>query len=103
MLVLSRKELQQVIIGTDIRITVVRTDRNRVRLGIEAPGSMTILRGELAPIAAPGRGDVASRDPGPRPAGAPAPRLIGERPVGRQKTPVGGGPASSPANSSPPL
>lgn len=73
MLVLSRKESQQVMIGTDIRITVVRTDRNRVRLGIEAPGCMTILRGELAPIAtAPGRRAshpaAPPRDPrGPRP------------------------------------
>lgn len=53
MLVLSRKVSQQVTIGPDIRITVVRTDRNRVRLGIEAPAGMTILRGELAPIAPP--------------------------------------------------
>ena len=51
MLVLTRKASQQVMIGTEIRITVVRTDRNRVRLGIEAPGAMTILRGELTPTA----------------------------------------------------
>jgi carbon storage regulator len=52
MLVLSRKASQQVIIGTDIRITVVRIDRNQVRLGIEAPSGVAILRNELTPIAA---------------------------------------------------
>ena len=51
MLVLSRKVSQQVLIGTDIRITVVRIDRNQVRLGIEAPAGVTILRSELEPIA----------------------------------------------------
>ena len=47
MLVLSRKASQQVMIGTDIRITVVRIDRNQVRLGIEAPAGVAILRDEL--------------------------------------------------------
>jgi carbon storage regulator len=50
MLVLSRKASQQVIIGTDIRITVVRIDRNQVRLGIDAPAGVAILRDELAGI-----------------------------------------------------
>jgi carbon storage regulator len=47
MLVLSRKQSQQVIIGPDIRITVVKLERNQVRLGIEAPRSLTVLRAEL--------------------------------------------------------
>jgi carbon storage regulator len=47
MLVLSRKESQQVTIGPDIRITVVKLERNQVRLGIEAPRSLTVLRAEL--------------------------------------------------------
>ena len=47
MLVLSRKQSQQIVIGPDIRITVVKLDRNQVRLGIEAPRGMTILREEL--------------------------------------------------------
>ena len=59
MLVLSRKASQQVIIGTDIRITVVRIDRNQVRLGIEAPAGVAILRDELVRMtpspAEPGR------------------------------------------------
>ena len=47
MLVLSRKLSQQIVIGSDIRITVVKIDRNQVRIGIEAPDDVAILRGEL--------------------------------------------------------
>ena len=47
MLVLSRKQSQQIVIGPDIRITIVKLERNQVRLGIEAPRGMTILREEL--------------------------------------------------------
>jgi carbon storage regulator len=50
MLVLSRKVSQQVMIGTDIRITIVRIDRNQVRLGIQAPAGVPILRNELADV-----------------------------------------------------
>ena len=38
MLVLSRKPLQSIMIGSDIKITVVKVDRNQVRIGIEAAG-----------------------------------------------------------------
>jgi carbon storage regulator len=47
MLVLSRRLSQQVMIGPDIRITIVKLDRNQVRLGIEAPRGITVLREEL--------------------------------------------------------
>ena len=47
MLVLSRRTSQQIIIGPEIRITVVRIDRNQVRLGIQAPPGLSILRSEL--------------------------------------------------------
>jgi carbon storage regulator len=47
MLVLSRKPLQSIMIGSDIKITVVKVDRNQVRIGIEAPPDVTILRDEL--------------------------------------------------------
>lgn len=48
MLVLSRKALQSVIIGEDVKITVIRVEGNQVRIGIEAPNDVRILRGELA-------------------------------------------------------
>lgn len=47
MLVLSRKETQTIRIGDDIEITLVRVSGDRVRVGIEAPPEMVILRGEL--------------------------------------------------------
>jgi len=47
MLVLSRKVGSSIRIGNDIVLTVVNIDRNQVRLGIEAPLNVTILRQEL--------------------------------------------------------
>lgn len=47
MLVLSRKRDDVILIGDDIRITVVKIDRSHVRIGIEAPGTVPIIREEL--------------------------------------------------------
>ena len=47
MLVLSRKVDQQIKIGDDITVTVVRVEGNRVRIGVSAPRDVRILRGEL--------------------------------------------------------
>jgi len=47
MLVLSRKQLEGIQIGPDIRIKIVKIDRNQVRLGIEAPPDVIIVRDEL--------------------------------------------------------
>jgi carbon storage regulator len=47
MLVLSRKLSDSVMIGDGIRITVLKVERNQVRLGIEAPNDVTVLRTEL--------------------------------------------------------
>ena len=47
MLVLSRKQLEGIQIGTDIRIKIVKVDRNQVRIGIEAPPDVLIVRDEL--------------------------------------------------------
>ena len=47
MLVLSRKVSEAILIGPDVRVTILKVERNQVRIGIEAPGSVTILRGEL--------------------------------------------------------
>jgi len=53
MLVLSRKETQKIRLGDDIVITVVRLGGDKVRLGIEAPKEMLVLRDELEPLSAP--------------------------------------------------
>ena len=47
MLVLSRKLNQTIIIDRNIRITAVGLRGNQVRLGIDAPASVGILREEL--------------------------------------------------------
>jgi carbon storage regulator len=47
MLVLTRKPGETVIIGGDIRLTVVSLGPGRVKLGVEAPKWMTVDRGEV--------------------------------------------------------
>jgi carbon storage regulator len=47
MLVLSRKTSERILIGDEIAITVVRIGPNSVRIGIEAPKTMNIVREEL--------------------------------------------------------
>lgn len=47
MLVLSRKMDEQVVIGDEIRITVLRVKGDRVKLGIQAGQNLKIMRGEL--------------------------------------------------------
>lgn len=47
MLVLTRKIDEQILIGDDIKITLVRVKGNTVRIGIEAPKNIRVLRGEL--------------------------------------------------------
>jgi len=47
MLVLSRKQNQTIQIGNDVVIHVCRVKGAVVRLGIEAPHGIRILRGEL--------------------------------------------------------
>jgi carbon storage regulator CsrA len=46
-LVLSRKVGQHLVIGGGITIVVKRIAGHRVTLGIEAPGTVKIIRGEL--------------------------------------------------------
>ena len=77
MLVLSRKSSQQIMIGPDIQITIVKIDRNQVRIGIQAPAGVPILRQELAGV--------------PRAATA-APAPAGRR--GRYRSGIGGARAS---------
>jgi carbon storage regulator len=50
MLVLSRKLNERIVIGGNVVVTVVKVDRNQVRLGIEAPGDVPIYREEIVPL-----------------------------------------------------
>jgi carbon storage regulator len=47
MLVLSRKENERIRVGESIVVTVVRLGGDKVRLGIEAPADVLVLRDEL--------------------------------------------------------
>ena len=48
MLVLSRKVNETIKIGDDIEIRILEVKGDTIRIGIEAPKSVDILRGELA-------------------------------------------------------
>jgi carbon storage regulator CsrA len=48
MLVLTRKLGEKVVIGNNITVTILSVDGGRVRVGIDAPDDIRILRGELA-------------------------------------------------------
>jgi carbon storage regulator len=71
MLVLTRKYQEKIRIGNDITITVLRTKGKAVRLGIEAPANVPVIRGELKfeeePVAAAVADDInVSPSAGPR-------------------------------------
>jgi carbon storage regulator len=47
MLVLSRKESQRIRLGDSIVVTIVKISGDKVRVGIEAPADVLVLRDEL--------------------------------------------------------
>lgn len=47
MLVLTRKRSQTIQIGDEIVVTVVRTGKGAVKIGIDAPEQLQVIRGEL--------------------------------------------------------
>jgi carbon storage regulator len=52
MLVLSRKPGQRLQIGNDITITITRVEHGSVKIGVEAPKDVAIIRTELLPTPA---------------------------------------------------
>jgi len=60
MLVLSRRENERIRLGDSIVVTVVRVGGDRVRLGIDAPANVLVLRDEL--------GSPGARETSPPPA-----------------------------------
>lgn len=55
MLILQRKAGESLLIGEEIEISVLSVEAGRVRLAIEAPKSVPILRSELKNAAATNR------------------------------------------------
>ena len=51
MLILSRKECEEIVIDGHIRLRIIRVQGNRVRIGIDAPEGVAVLRAELRPSA----------------------------------------------------
>lgn len=67
MLVLSRRENERLKLGDSIVVTVVRLSGDKVRLGIEAPADVVVLREELDTL--------------DRPSVASAPAMNGRKPA----------------------
>jgi carbon storage regulator len=63
MLVLSRKVGERIVIGDQITVSVERIAPGLVRIGIEAPGEVPIVREELIATDADGRAAVHVRIP----------------------------------------
>ena len=59
MLVLTRKLMEKLFIGDDICVTVVRLEGGQVRLGIDAPRDVAVVRAELVSERRPMRGPSA--------------------------------------------
>jgi carbon storage regulator len=47
MLVLSRRVNETIIIGDDIRVTLLGVEGDKIKLGIEAPKTVKVLREEI--------------------------------------------------------
>lgn len=47
MLILTRKTNERIFIGDDVVLVVLGIENNRVKLGIDAPSEVTILREEI--------------------------------------------------------
>ena len=81
MLVLTRKLMEKLYIGNDVCVTVVRLKGGQVRLGIDAPREVAVVRAELID----GRPDDMKPDePGtlPPPMGMIRPRPAEARGIG---------------------
>ncbi len=53
MLVLTRKKNELIQIGNQIVVKVISTGRGKVKLGIDAPADVRVLRAELAALVDP--------------------------------------------------
>ena len=94
MLILTRKVDQGIVIQGNILVTVLRVERDRVKLGISAPEEITVLREELL-----ARDADNNRQEGPANTGdngtPPSPHFhFFNRPVSRPS----GGPSPKPSN-----
>ena len=66
MLVLSRKVGERILVGNDITITVVRMAQGVVRIGVEAPSDMPIVREEIKEQMATSKGGQSATPTNPK-------------------------------------
>ena len=64
MLVLSRKVGERILIGDNIAITVVRVAQGAVRIGVEAPDNLNVVREE---VVIPNPAESEEKDPSSKP------------------------------------
>ena len=64
MLILQRKEGESLLIGDEVEVTVLAVEAGRVRLAIQAPRDVTILRSELK-VAAQANWEAADEEVSP--------------------------------------
>ena len=64
MLILQRKLGESLVIGEDVRVTVVSIEGGRVRLAVSAPAEVSILRSELR-VAAEANREAADEEASP--------------------------------------
>jgi len=58
MLILTRRSNERIFIGDDVVLVVLGIENNRVKLGIEAPAEVAILREEIVSDSKNGKFDV---------------------------------------------
>ena len=64
MLILGRRAGESIVIDGGIKIVILSCDRGGVRIGIEAPLDVTILRGEIAQAVADANRQATAADAG---------------------------------------
>lgn len=84
MLVLTRKQQQQIQIGDSITVTILSVRGGRVQVGVTAPTHMRVLRGELSPH----EGGAAGTQARPATPGA-APHSVHSTASGAMRAPEG--------------
>lgn len=60
MLVLSRRENERLRLGDSIVLTIIRIAGDKVRIGVEAPSDLLVLREELEPFQVAAESEVAT-------------------------------------------
>ncbi len=96
MLIVTRRKGQRIVLGPDIEIVVTDISRSGVKIGIVAPNSLTILRGEVKDaVEQANREALESSFEAPLPAAAAAAEASGDSvalPVEAQPSAVPGAP-----------